>query len=73
VQAPVVPGGVPLRVSDILPGSISDLTARELALPGAWPYLNDPHILADSGCEGAGLDGAGKVGSGRTRRGHQNP
>ena len=55
VQALAAPGGVPLWVSDVLPGSTHDLTAaRELVLPGARPYLKDLPILADSGYEGAG-------------------
>jgi hypothetical protein len=46
---------VPLWVSDVLPGSIHDLTAaRELVLPGARLYLKDLPVLADSGYEGAG-------------------
>ena len=55
VQALTAPGGVPLWVSDVLPGSTHDLTAaRELVLPAARPYLNDLPVLADSGYEGAG-------------------
>ncbi len=55
VQALTAPGGVPLWVSDVLPGSTHDLTAaRELVLPEARPYLKDLPILADSGYEGAG-------------------
>ena len=55
VQALAAPGGIPLWVSDVLPGSTHDLTAaRELVLPEARPYLNDLPILADSGYEGAG-------------------
>ena len=55
VQALAAPGGVPLWVSDVLPGSTHDLTAaRELVLPGARPYLAGLPILADSGYEGAG-------------------
>jgi hypothetical protein len=55
VQALAAPGGVPLWVSDVLPGSTHDLTAaRELVLPGARPYLKDSPFLADSGYEGAG-------------------
>jgi hypothetical protein len=55
VQALAAPGGVPLWVSDVRPGSTRDLTAaRELVLPGARPYLKDMPILADSGYEGAG-------------------
>jgi hypothetical protein len=55
VQALAAPGGVPLWVSDVLPGSTHDLTAaRELVLPEARPYLRDLPFLADSGYEGAG-------------------
>ena len=55
VQALAAPGGVPLWVSDVRPGSTHDLTAaRELVLPGARPYLKELPILADSGYEGAG-------------------
>jgi hypothetical protein len=55
VQALAAPGGIPLWVSDVLPGSTHDLTAaRELVLPGARPYLKDLPFLADSGYEGAG-------------------
>jgi len=55
VQALAAAGGVPLWMSDVLPGSTHDLTAaRELVLPQARPYLNKLPILADSGYEGAG-------------------
>jgi hypothetical protein len=55
VQALSAPGGVPLWVSGVLPGSTYDLTAaRELVLPQARPYLKDLPFLADSGYEGAG-------------------
>jgi hypothetical protein len=53
VQALAAPGGGPLWVSDVLPGSTHDLTAaRELVLPEARPYLKDLPVLADSGYEG---------------------
>lgn len=55
VQALAAPRGVPLWVSDVLPGSTHDLTAaREHVLPQARPYLKDLPLLADSGYEGAG-------------------
>jgi hypothetical protein len=55
VQALAAPRGIPLWVSDVLPGSTHDLTAaRELVLPEARPYLKDLPVLADSGYEGAG-------------------
>ena len=54
MQALAAPGGVPLWVSDVLPGSTHDLTAaRELVLPEARPYLTDLPVLADSGYERA--------------------
>lgn len=55
VQALCAPRGVPLWVSDVLPGSTHDLTAaRGHVLPAARPYLKDLPVLADSGYEGAG-------------------
>jgi hypothetical protein len=55
VQALAAPGGVPLWVSDVLPGSTHDVTAaRDLVLPEARPFLKDLPFLADSGYEGAG-------------------
>jgi hypothetical protein len=55
VQALTAPGGVPLRVSDVLPGSTRDLTAaRGLVPPEARPHRKDLPVLADSGYEGAG-------------------
>jgi hypothetical protein len=55
IQALAAPGGVPLWVSDVLPGSTHDLTAaRQHVLPQARPYLRDLPLLADSGYEGAG-------------------
>jgi hypothetical protein len=55
VQVLAAPGGVPLWVSDVLPGSTHDVTAaRELVLPGACPHLARLPILADSGYEGGG-------------------
>jgi hypothetical protein len=55
IQALSAPGGVPLWVSDALPGSTHDLTAaREHVLPQARPYLKELPLLADSGYEGAG-------------------
>ena len=77
VQALAAPGGVPLWVSDVLPGSTHDLTAaRELVLPEARPYLKDLPILADSGYEGAGAGvhvPVKKPRPRRTRYRHENP
>jgi DDE superfamily endonuclease/Helix-turn-helix of DDE superfamily endonuclease len=55
IQALSAPGGIPLWVSGVLPGSTHDLTAaRQHVLPGARPYLKDLPVLAGSGYEGAG-------------------
>jgi hypothetical protein len=55
IQGLSSPRGIPLWVSDVLPGSTHDLTAaREHVLPQARPYLQDLPVLADSGYEGAG-------------------
>jgi len=55
VQALTAPSGIPLWVSEALPGSTHDITAaRQLVLPEARPYLKTLPILADSGYEGAG-------------------
>ena len=77
VQALAAPGGVPLWVSDVLPGSTHDLTAaRELVLPQARPYLKDLPFLADSGYEGRRRGRARpgeKARPRRTRHRHENP
>jgi hypothetical protein len=55
IQALFAPDGLPLWVSDVLPGNVHDLTAaRELVLDIVRPYLGDMPILADPGYEGAG-------------------
>jgi DDE superfamily endonuclease len=55
IQGLSSPRGIPLWVSDVLPGSTHDLTAaREHVLPQARPYLKDLPVLADCGYEGAG-------------------
>jgi DDE superfamily endonuclease len=55
IQALFSPRGIPLWVSDVLPGGVHDLTAaREHLLPALRPYLPDLPVLADSGYEGAG-------------------
>ncbi len=54
IQALFAPSGVPLWVSDVLPGGAHDITAaREHVLPGLRSYLKDLPVLADS--EGAGI------------------
>jgi DDE superfamily endonuclease len=55
IQALAARHGVPLWVSDVLPGSTHDLTAaREHVLPQGRPYLNELPLLADSGYQRAG-------------------
>jgi hypothetical protein len=50
IQALSAPGGVPLWVSGVLPGSTHDLAAaREQVLPQMRPYLKDLPLLADTG------------------------
>lgn len=55
VQALMTPTGIPLWVSEVLPGSVHDITAaRELVLAALAPYRNQLPVLADGGYEGAG-------------------
>lgn len=55
VQGIMNPDGIPLWVSDVLPGSTHDLTsARELVLPALRPWLALFPCLTDSAYEGAG-------------------
>ncbi|MBR7835505.1 transposase [Actinospica durhamensis] len=55
LQALMDPNGLPLWVSDVLPGSVHDLTAaRELVLAILWLYSKDMPVLADGGYIGAG-------------------
>jgi hypothetical protein len=55
IQALFTPGGIPLWVSPVLPGSVHDITAaREHLLADLRPYLKNLPVLADSGYEGAG-------------------
>ena len=51
------PGGFPLWVSDVRPGSTHDLTAaRELVLPTLYPHTaRGLPVLADKGYTGAGI------------------
>jgi DDE superfamily endonuclease len=54
-QALMNPRGIPLWLSDVIPGSEHDLTvARELVLAILWPYTKDMPVLADGGYIGAG-------------------
>lgn len=55
IQGLISPAGIPLWLSDVLPGSTHDITAaREQVLPAVRPYLKNLPVLADSGYEGAG-------------------
>jgi hypothetical protein len=58
VQAVMAPDGFPLWVSDVVPGSVHDLTAARDQVLGAlyWAASQlDLPTLADSGYEGAGI------------------
>ena len=57
VQVLCDPGGFPLWVSDVRPGSTHDLTAaRELVLPALYPHAaRGLPVLADKGYTGAGV------------------
>jgi hypothetical protein len=57
VQVICDPGGFPLWVSDVRPGSTHDLTAaRELVLPALYPHAaRGLPVLADKGYTGAGI------------------
>ncbi|WP_344194103.1 transposase family protein, partial [Acrocarpospora corrugata] len=55
IQALLAPDGLPIWLSDALPGSTHDLTAaREQVLDVIRPYLKDMPLLADPAYEGAG-------------------
>ena len=55
VQALFYPSGIPLWVSDVLPGNVHDLAAaRENVLGVLRPFLQAMPVLADPGYEGAG-------------------
>ena len=55
IQALFYPSGIPLWVSDVLPGNVHDLAAaRENALGVLRPFLDAMPVLADPGYEGAG-------------------
>jgi len=55
LQALMDPDGIPLWISDVLPGSVHDVTAaRELVLAILWLYTKDMPVLADGGYIGAG-------------------
>jgi hypothetical protein len=55
VQALFYPDGIPMWVSDVLPGNVHDLAAaRENVLAVLRPFLEAMPCLADGGYEGAG-------------------
>ena len=55
IQALFYPCGIPLWVSDVLPGNVHDLAAaRENVLGVLRPFLDAMPVLADPGYEGAG-------------------
>jgi hypothetical protein len=56
IQAVLAPGGFPLWVSDVEPGSVHDITAARIhALPALYHAAADLPTLADPGYEGAGI------------------
>jgi DDE superfamily endonuclease len=55
IQALFYPSGIPMWVSDVLPGNVHDLAAaRKNVLAVLRPFLDAMPALADSGYEGAG-------------------
>ena len=55
IQGLFYPGGLPMWVSDVLPGNVHDLAAaRETVLPVLRNYTGKMPVLADCGYEGAG-------------------
>jgi len=55
IPALFYPSGVPLRVSDVLPGKVHDLAAARENVPGMLrPFCDAMPVLADVGYEGAG-------------------
>ena len=55
IPALFYPSGVPLRVSDVLPGKVHDLAAARANVPGMLrPFCDAMPVLADVGYEGAG-------------------
>src|SRR5438034_331947 len=55
IQALLYPSGIPMWVSDVLPGNVHDLAAaRENVLAVLRPFLEAMPALADLGYEGAG-------------------
>ena len=54
IRALMASNGIPLWVSDVLPGSTHGLTgAREPVLAALWPYAETMPVLADGGYEDA--------------------
>ena len=55
IQGLFYPDGLPVWISDVLPGNVHDLAAaRETALPALRKYTGKMPALADCGYEGAG-------------------
>jgi len=55
IQGVFYPDGLPMWISDVLPGNVHDLAAaRETALPALRDYTDEMPVLADGGYEGAG-------------------
>ena len=55
IQGLMYPDGLPMWVSDAVPGNVNDLAAaREMVLPALRKYTGEMPALADCGYEGAG-------------------
>jgi DDE superfamily endonuclease len=55
IQAIISPKGIPLWVSDVLPGNVHDIeAARRQVLDTVRPFTAEMPVLADPGYEGAG-------------------
>jgi DDE superfamily endonuclease len=55
IQAIISPKGIPLWVSDVLPGNVHDIeAARRQVLDIVWPFTAEMPVLADPAYEGAG-------------------
>ena len=73
IQGLFYPGGLPMWISDVLPGNVHDLAAaREMVLPVLRDYTGKMPALADCGYEGAGHGDPhpGEEAEGRQGAGH---
>src|SRR5207248_25482 len=74
IQGLFYPGGLPLWVSDVLPGNVHDLAAaRETVLAVLWDYTEEMPALADCGVRRrrSRRPHPGEEAEGRQRAGHK--